>query len=164
MTPFKNYNDITTQYLKVKTSLFSGSYANEKEWDSLKDSLLYLRNLKSNTDLVSNFLSTSFISGIKNSTLNLGRGKGHSIGVSKFLLKFPNLRVLVVTHSATEFIDSPLQNVLFIRPSSVMFAGSFRNYNPDLVILDGVSAQDSHKLGMNLRSLPPTVPIYQVGV
>lgn len=155
--PLKNYNDIYQRYIDVlatveqrKSQLISLQFEYQKELEILQK----YEKLRSNIHFVLDFLEKSKevipqeISTIP--SINLGTLNGHALAVSKYVLKYPEERVLIVTINPKEFTFLSDVNCSVTKVHR-NFSNSIRGQNYQRIILDNLS---SDKIEEVLNCIP----------
>lgn len=157
--PLKNYNDIYQKYLAVlhsveqkKASLLSLQVEYQQEVETLEK----LEKLRANMHVVLNFLEQSKNCGavpFSVPSIDLGSMYGHSLAISKYVLKHTEERVLIVTLNPSEYSIQSSSNCDVTRVHR-NFDQAIRGRRYHRIILDNLKNEQIQTV---LNSLPESL-------
>lgn len=154
--PLKNYNDIHKEYSAVlasvehkKASMLALQFEYQKEIEALNK----LEQLRSNMHSVLDFLEKSKNADVQRApipSINLGSLKGHALAISKYVLKYPEEQVLIVTNNLEEFSTNSSVNCS-VTKVHLNFSKAIRGKHYHRIILDSLYPEQTEVV---LSSLP----------
>lgn len=165
--PLKNYNDIHTVYqnkLQHLDNIRSSIYSLDMDYQQISKELQRLEVIRSNMHSVLSILeqSSTGLPEVPDENIysllpyvSLGKNVGHALAISKYILKYPKLSILLLTKRPAEYVsEAPLDNCIIYSRNLNGFSQFIRGRHFDRVILDNFSKEDALNV---LNNLPPVL-------